>query len=112
MRWMFFVAAVALSGCYAQQEADQLEEYHRILDKQIGHASEEQVADSWGPPDQRQTIGDLDYWVYSRDLGSRAVATTNPYTHVTTARSVSRYDKVTMKFRGGVLVDWHAAVQR
>lgn len=106
----------AVCGCGHADYQEILAAYGSHLDPAVAEgAGEQAVVRGWGLPDQKETIGDAEFWVYFRNV--RGVANGHGYTDAlgitrVSAESAKQYDKIVMEFHGGILVGWHGEIRR
>ena len=78
---------------------------HAKLDKGIGVFSTDGFLDTWGPPQERQTYGEREFWIYVLDRNGQPAVTQ-------TRQRLTRYDRITLEFGDGTLVKWTAEIRR
>jgi len=114
-------AILWLTGCASIRQQNRLNQYKAMLDPAMGSMTEQQAAETFGIPQEQETVGDEDFWHYHESFGVRGYGvglTPNPYnpylqTTVTSTGGREVYDDFTLIFDSNkVLKSWRASVQR
>jgi len=101
--------ALAVAGCAQVAVKRQVKAYENQINPMVGKATREEIALEFGPPDQREQIGQLEIWQYHTFQGYRAATSSSG--RVT--RIHERSDHVTFYFdAGGILTRWKVYVTR
>ncbi len=96
-------------------------QYQEMLDPMVGTATKESFASSWGLPDRKESVGDLEIWMYRRSLGMKTNATINTqqssryhqYPNYSSSNTYEMYDEITLTFgSNGILKTWSCNVRR
>ena len=105
------IGMIACGGCAKMAANKAIKQYKERLDPSIGRVTKDDYIKEWGPPQSTTEVSDGEVCVWHFSYGTRAVATGSQY--VVNARAHEMYDKLTMTFnKGGVLQTWRARCQR